>query len=314
MRVAGPRPVVLWSVSALLAVIVTIFLVAEANAFDSGKGDVEVQLRDTSITVFTYRPRGCEQPTLLFVFHGLGRKASNMRDNATALADRACLLVLAPLFDKERFPNWRYHRAGVVRKGRVQPTAEWTGSMVLALIDWGRRWSGDPAAPYILFGHSAGGQFLSRLSAYSPPEGAKRIVIANPSVHVLPSSEEPAPYGLGNVFASEEAEDRLKAYLALPITIYLGDQDTGEKNLVQKAAAQRQGTHRLERGLHVFRLAWELARERGWPLQWRLVTAPGVGHSSRDMLHAGAADNALGLVERTLPRHLEREFKREHTR
>ncbi len=283
----------------LLAAFVAFGVASSAEAYDSGKGRIDVQLRDVEITVFTYRPDGCVQPKLLFVFHGLGRKAENIRNNAISLADRACLLVLAPLFDRERFPNWRYHRAGVVRKGRVQPREDWTGPIVDALIAWGREWAGDPATPCILFGHSAGGQFLSRLSAYSPPEGVARIVIANPSAHVLPTFDEAAPYGFGGVYASVEAADRLRAYLTLPITIYLGDQDVGEKNLVKKPAARRQGTNRLERGLHVFRHAWQLAKKEGWRLNWRMVTATGVGHSSRDMLNAPKAEDALGLIDRS---------------
>lgn len=312
MKIAGPPPVVRHAIGALIAVAFIVLPIAEASAFDSNKGEIEIRLRDTPIVVFTYRPSDCEPSTLLFVFHGLGRKASNMRDNAVELADRACFLILAPLFDKERFPNWRYHRAGVVRKGRVQPADRWTGPLVEALITWGRRWSGASTMPYALFGHSAGGQFLSRLSAYSLPAGARRIVIANPSVHVLPSLEEPAPYGLGGVFPLEEAEGRLKAYLALPITIYLGDQDTGEKNLVKKAAARRQGVNRLERGLYVFRLAWDLAKQNGWRLNWRLVTAPGVGHSSKGMLSAPVAEKALGDTERPWPWCLERQLDGEH--
>lgn len=302
------------AILALLAFLATSTIARQALAFNSGKGEINVLAGGVNITVFTYRPSDCDANGLLFVFHGLGRKAGKMRDNAVPLADRACLLVAAPLFDKERFPNWRYHRAGVVRKGQVQPKDRWTAPIVDDLIAWGRQWVGDPILPTILFGHSAGAQFLSRLAAYSPPEGAARIVIANPSAHVLPSPDEAAPYGFGGLVEGRETEATLKAYLALPITIYLGDQDTGEKNLVKKPAAKRQGANRLERGLHVFRFAWELARERGWRLNWRLVTAAGVGHSSRDMLSSTSSKDALGLAERTDPFGLERQFECQHAR
>ena len=299
------------------ALLVTLLVLGASHqswAFDSGKGKIDVTVRDLDIKVFTYRPSGCRAKALLFVFHGLGRKAENMRDNAVPLADRACLLVLAPLFDKERFPNWRYHRAGVVRKGRVQPKERWTGPIVDALIAEARQWASYSTLPYRLFGHSAGGQFLSRLAAYSPPVGAARIVIANPSVHVLPSLDEDAPYGLGGVVDGDEGDDLLKSYLALPITIYLGDQDRGDKNLVKKPAANRQGANRLERGLNIFRVAWKLANERNWPLNWRLVTAPGIGHSSKGMLLAASAEKAMGLGDQTVSGSLERQFEGEHAR
>ncbi len=300
------------TLKAWLAAVVTLFLAVPASAFESGKGQAKAHLRGVEMTVFTYRPSDCHRPTLLFVFHGKGRKASNMRDNAIELAGRACLSVLAPLFDSERFPNWRYHRAGVLRKGDVQPEQHWTGTIVKELISWGRQWAGEPTMPYILFGHSAGAQFLSRLSAYAPLTDAERIVIANPSVYVLPSVDESVPYGFGDVVQPEEAEDRLRAYLTLPITIYLGDQDTSEKNLVKNAAARRQGLNRLERGLYVFRRAWDLAKQKGWRLNWRLATATGVGHSSKDMLRHLRAERALGLTDQRPSGHLERNFDSEH--
>lgn len=264
-------------------------------AFSSGKGQIDVLIQDIPMTVFTYRPQDCERPTLLFVFHGLGRKASKMRNNAIKLAERTCLLVLAPFFDRERFPNWRYHRAGVVKKGRVQPRDRWTEPIVDELINWGRHWTGDPRIPYMLFGHSAGGQFLSRLSAYSAPAGAKRIVVANPSVHVMPSLSEQAPYGMAGVYDKDEASDNLRAYLALPLTIYLGDRDIGEKNLVKNEMARRQGEHRLARGRKAYEAARSLAESKSWPFHWRLVIAPGIGHSSKGMLNAPIAPWAFGL-------------------
>jgi hypothetical protein len=275
-------------------VLTTAVLADGVWAREPGKGQVEALMHGTPITVYTYQPSSCENPSLLFVFHGLGRKASKIRNNAKTVADNACLIILAPLLDRDRFPNWRYHRAGVVRKGRVQPTDRWTGPIVDALIDWGRRWAGDPEMPYYLFGHSAGGQFLSRISAYSPPVGASRIVVANPSVHVLANLLERAPYGIGGVFSKNGALAHLRAYLALPLTIYLGEQDRGDKNLVINAAASRQGSNRLERGQFAFQLGMKSAEERGWQFNWRLVIASGVGHSSKNMLHAPEMLKALG--------------------
>lgn len=279
----------------LLMALGVLHAAGDLFAFSSGKGQIDVLVRDRPITVFTYRPKDCEHPTLLFAFHGLGRKAGNMRNNAIKLADQTCLLVLAPLFDRERFPNWRYHRAGVVKKGHVQPRERWTAPIVDELIAWGRRFAGDPKIPYMLFGHSAGGQFLSRLSAYSAPANVERIVVANPSVHVLPSLTEVAPYGMGGLFEKDQSEDRQRAYLALPLTIYLGSRDTGKKNLVRNEAARRQGRHRLARGQNVYNVARSLAESRGWFFNWRLVVAPGVGHSSKAMLKAPSAALAFGL-------------------
>jgi hypothetical protein len=144
-----------------------------------------------------------------------------------------------------------------------------------------------------LFGHSAGAQFLSRVAAFGLPKDAKRIVIANPSTYVLPSIEEPSPFGSRGVFNEVEGEKQLRAYLELPITIYLGENDTGDKNLVQTRSAMRQGHDRLERGHFAFDMAKSVAQAKGWNFGWRMVTVDGVGHSSQRMLRADEATEAL---------------------
>ena len=270
-------------------------LASPLYGFKSSDSRFSVDLGAEEITVFTYRPQDCLELGFVLVFHGRGRKASRMRDRGRKIADEACLAVIAPLFDEDQFPNWRYHRAGVVRKGEVQPYELWSAPKIGALVAWGRRWLDDPKAPYYLFGHSAGGQFLSRSAAYSPPSGAKRIIIANPSVYVLPSFDEAPPYGFAGMVDDDEAGDKLRAYLGLPVTIYVGDEDTGSKNLVTSDAAMRQGVNRFERGLTVYRMARDLASSNGWTFGWSLVVAEGVGHSSKKMLLAPEAELAFQL-------------------
>jgi poly(3-hydroxybutyrate) depolymerase len=175
------------------------------------------------MVVFTYRPVGCSDPSLLMVFHGIARNARTYRDDARALADRLCLLVVAPLFDRQAFPGWRYQRGGIVKGAAVQDGRDFTGRLVLDLVDWVRREEGRPIA-YSLFGHSAGGQFLDRLAAFVPTE-ARRIVVANAGSYVFPSLEIDAPFGLGKVYSGTQGEAALRRYLEQPLTIYLGQGD-----------------------------------------------------------------------------------------
>lgn len=287
-------------VLAYIALLITLAIglsAAVGYARDRDTDKVVANLRGYSITVYTYRPTGCSDPALLFVFHGLGRNAASYRNSARKFADQECLVVFAPLFDKDRFPSWRYQRGGIVYDERLLPREQWTTSLVGDLIAWARQTENMPHAPYYLFGHSAGAQFLSRVAAFQPPPDASRIVIANPSTYVLPSTKEPVPYGLGGMYSPEEGEKRLKAYLELPITIYLGEDDTGDEDLAQTATAMRQGENRLERGELTFESAKSLAQAKGWDFRWRLVTAPGVGHTARGMLGTDNLTEVFDLKE-----------------
>ena len=56
-----------------------------------------IDINGTPMVVFAYRPGGCSDPALLMVFHGVARNARTYRDDARAIADRLCLLVVAPV-------------------------------------------------------------------------------------------------------------------------------------------------------------------------------------------------------------------------
>src|SRR5262249_8676714 len=250
-----------------------------------------IDINGTPMVVFTYCPAGCSDPALLLVFHGIARNARTYRDDARALADRLCLLVIAPVFDKRAFPTWRYQRGGIVKEGVVQDAREWSGTQVLDLVAWARAQEGRPLA-YSLLGHSAGAQFLDRLAALVPTE-ARRIVIANAGSYVFPSLEVGAPYGLGKVYSGTDGEAALRRYLEQPLTIYLGQGDTRDDERNDYPQALAQGASRYQRGVNVFNGQKRGAEARGWKSTWRLAERPGGGHTARRMFSAPQASEAL---------------------
>jgi len=279
------------AISLMTAVALSISISGAAAApIPPGDNELVANLGHMRMTVFTHRPQ-CENPSLLLVFHGLGRNAEGYRNRARRLGDRLCAIVVTPLFDAKRFPSWRYQRAGIVDRREVKPPSEWTGQLVIALAKWVQQQEGRAMA-YSLIGHSAGGQFLSRVAAFVPTE-ARRIVIANPSTHVFPSLEVDAPYGMRGVYRGAEAERALRRYLAAPVTIYLGQEDTGDKDLASHRQARAQGENRYDRGRNAFAAGKRAAQVRRVPFNWRLIEQSSAGHSARDMFTAPEALKAL---------------------
>lgn len=284
--------------SLLLAAVLSVsFIPGETFARDTQTesiGRLQAHIDGRILQIYTYRPPGCAKPSILIVFHGNGRGAQSYLKSARDFADRGCFVVYSPLFDKDRFPSWAYHRGGLVQDGKLLAQEDWTINIVDDLVEWARNQEGRPEAASFLFGHSAGGQFLSRVAAYALPEDVERIIIANPSTYVLPSISEDAPYGYGGL-PQPEADEWMRAYLAAPITIFLGSEDTGKKDLTRNAQANRQGNNRLDRGKRTFDAAQRTAKEHGWPFNWRLIEADDVGHSGRGMLTAAELIEALGF-------------------
>jgi hypothetical protein len=78
------------------------------------------------------------------------------------------------------------------------------------------------------------------------------------------------------------------------VTVLLGQEDTGSKDLAVGEAAEAQGGTRLARGQNAFRQAEAVARAHGWTFNWRLAFVPSVGHSARLMFSSAQALEALG--------------------
>lgn len=276
----------------MLTLLAIGLLLAGCGGGDDGQTTVE--LNGEAIEVLTYRP-DCEPRGLMFVFHGNGRDAGYYRDAVRDVADRACLALFVPRFDKERFPAWRYQMAGVSRAREIQARSTWTASLALRLVAWARERDDLGGAPVYLVGHSAGGQFLSRLAAYLDVPRSGRLVVMSPGSHVMPSFAERAPYGLAGLEGEANARQRLRAYLAQPLTIYIGDRDTGRRGINSSKAGGRQGDNRLERARYAYQTALRMADKHGLTCNWTLVEAKGVGHSGKDMMAAPEVWDALGL-------------------
>lgn len=249
-----------------------------------------------SIQFEIYSPK-VSNPDILFVHHGSGR--STYSSGSEEVADEEGLAVFSPIFPESSYDSDEYQRGGIVDDSdRVLPEDQWTTRLEEPMIDWARSQVGGDANVY-LFGHSAGGQYLSRVAAYERPEGVDRFVVANPSTWVLPSLTEDAPYGFDGLGTDAEERQALKEYLALPMTIYLGGEDDNpnDSDLATGAAAMRQGSTRLERGINTFEMGQEVAEDNGWDFNWSLVIADGVGHSGSSMLRAPEMIEALRTVD-----------------
>jgi poly(3-hydroxybutyrate) depolymerase len=283
------------------AVLLCYTLAALAEPIPVGTGQRTIDAAETGIECYTYKPANYDGGALLVTLHGLNRNADGYLAYSKPLADRYGLLVIAPHFDRERFPTWRYQAGGIARYHHpiasgpltLEPEAQWTGSMLLEIVERIRAEENRPELPYYLLGHSAGGQLLSRVAAFVPNTAA-RIVIANPSTYVWPAREKPFPFGFGALPGPLGSDEAIRRYLAQPVTLFLGTADTvHDRNLNVTESAMQQGANRYERGLHVFRAARELAQNNGWPFNWRLVEAAAVGHSARRMYASPQAQSAL---------------------
>jgi hypothetical protein len=163
----------------------------------------------------------------------------------------------------------------------------------------------------VVFGNSAGGQFVNRYAAVGRGPDALadgglrvRFVISNPSTYLYFGRERPVAvpdgahvngwrYGFdgapGYVDASPGSARRsLERYLGRDVTIVLGELDHDGASLLLEVspAAMAQGANRFDRGVRYHQHVRGLARAAGLDAGHRLITLPGVGHTAGDVLAA----------------------------
>lgn len=281
----------------MVAVAVT---TAVAAPFPVGESTREVVVEDTVIQVHAYKPAGYRGGPLLVSFHGLSRNVERYLSAAKPVAERHGMLLVVPLFDRARFPYWRYQGLGITRQSRrvtsgpipVEPQETWTSTLITGLIEEIRRLERNASFDYYLIGHSAGGQIVNRMAAFGA-HAARQFVVANPSSFVAPTRTARFPYGFGALPQAMSTDDALRRYLARPMTILAGTDDVLDDNLDTRPAAMAQGATRYERAQHVFSTAQSLARAHGWAFNWRLVEVRDVGHDVGAMYGGNEINSAL---------------------
>ena len=70
----------------------------------------------TNILCFVYKPEHWSGKRMILVHHGVLRNADEYRDDSIVLGDKFDALVVAPQFDKERFPGIKYQRGGISKR------------------------------------------------------------------------------------------------------------------------------------------------------------------------------------------------------
>lgn len=229
----------------------------------------------------TADPEAIRHSRIVFVMHGVLRNGDEYRDIWARLAHGHKVLVIAPMFDRERFPAGAYSTCGL---GDAPP-----GSRALdyiePLFDQTVRMFGGAQTGFDMFGHSAGAQFVHRYVEFAPRTALRTAVAANAGWYTLPKQRRRFPYGMKNAPEGPPPE----VYLRRRLVVMLGSHDVArDDHLRTTVGAMKQGSHRLERGRTFYEAAQKAAFRRGLRSRWRLRIVHGAGHDAHRMSAAAA--------------------------
>jgi hypothetical protein len=248
------------------------------------------------ITVYSYLPTKYEDSSqILIVMHGNGRTAENYRDAWIDSAEQNNALLLVPHFSRENgFPEDDQYNMGNMFKMdpdenllSPNPESEWSYSLIDPIFDFVVERMKNHSTGYLIYGHSAGSQFLHRLLFFKPGAKIKKAVCANAGWYTMPDFDQIFPYGLKETQCSEES---LRKLFAKKVTILLGNMDTDpdHSSLRRTPQAMQQGAHRFQRGHTFYRACKQIAEKLGVQFRWDLEVVSGVAHSNRQMAPSAA--------------------------
>jgi hypothetical protein len=277
--------------------------------------DQQVRVRDAGgegrLPYYASGPLDAPGPGLqrvLVVVHGALRDADRYFEHATraAAAAGSRALIVAPQFlaDVDHIA-----RAGAPAGTLYWGVEGWKGGepalgparissftaldgLLLELTAPGRK-----PLVVVIFGNSAGGQFVNRYAAVGrgPDVLAQRgipvrFIVANPSTYLYFDYAHRWRYGFEEApaYVTDTPGQSLRRYLGRDVSIVLGaeDRDADALLLETGAAAMAQGANRFERGINYDRYVRRRAGEEGLAVNHRLIELAGIGHAAGDVLAA----------------------------
>lgn len=252
---------------------------------------------DRPLVLECFRPRGHSRDCpVVIVQHGASRNGTDYCNAWVPAAERHGFLVVAITFPKDGWPDASTYNNGHVldKAGAVRPADGWSFTIPGRVFGLLREAGVTTRDNFILWGHSAGGQFVHRLLATQPHSILSGVGAANPGWYTLPTLNLPYPDGLGGIGLTS---DDVVRFLEYPLVIFSGDRDIDgtSENFPRHESAMAQGANRFERGRFFLEYGHAAAARLGVSCRWSRIVVPGVAHEGMRMA-AFAAQHWFGAA------------------
>ncbi len=267
-----------------------------------------------TITVHYHKPKNINPKSrILIVIPGAGRNGDDYRDSWVEASKKYNVLILSPSYSEKSYSYGKYHLGGVVKdldltKGitfKKNTNQVWMNEDLVdfkineeenkwiyrdfdRIFDTVKKAIKSKQREYDMFGHSAGGQILHRFVLTHHKSKASKILASNAGTYTLPDKQTNFPFGIKDIDIDDKA---LKIAFRKNLVLFLGELDNADETrgrMLRSITADKQGTHRLARGIHFYNYSKQAAKKAKLDFNWKLEVIPGVGHNQKDMARAAA--------------------------
>jgi pimeloyl-ACP methyl ester carboxylesterase len=240
---------------------------------------------DRPLVLEIFRPaRHDPDKPVVIVQHGASRNGAEYCGAWVPAAERHGFLVVAITFPKEAWPDALTFNNGHVlgEDGILRPREHWSFAIPGRVFTLLREAGVTARDTFMMWGHSAGGQFAHRLLATQPHAQFSAVGAANSGWYTLPTLDLPYPDGLGGIGLTH---DDVMRFLGYELVIFSGDRDIDgtTENFPRHESAMAQGPNRFERARFFLEYGQAAAARLGVPCRWRRIVVPGVAHEGMRM-------------------------------
>ena len=242
-----------------------------------------------ALWLYYYRPgRWTEKDAVFIAFHGFGRAGAEYCKALRKLAEERNMLIVCPELTERKYPGAEWYQEGGIMDtdGHVREKEKRTFSVVDWIVEEVKSRT-QATGKVILFGHSAGGQFVHRWTLLGGKKVVDVIAVANSGWFTMPDRDIDYPYGIKNVGVTDK---ELAEAFAKPVILFMGEKDVERKPPFRDTPeADAQGMNRMERCTNYFRQCKAKAEELRVPFRWKLETVEGAAHQGVKMAEGAAA-------------------------
>jgi len=287
------------------------YSIENKNILNTGQGAFILEAQKfnfkDNLTIYYNVPKNFNSNSrVLLVLPGAGRNGYSYLNSWLKISEEKNVLILALKYPSEGYSIMDYHLCGIMSNSNIRDHVEFEANTNFAHLDESKhkftfqtqrdKWIfndfdkvfdlvishlGSNQKTYDIYGHSAGGQIIHRLSVFGEKSKADRIMAANSGFYTLPNTAQKFPFGIAGI------ETNLGLSYSKNLHIYLGELDNREETkgtLLRSTSADQQGFGRLERGEYFYNWSKENAEEKGLPFNWTLKVVEKVGHDNEKMV------------------------------
>jgi len=237
------------------------------------------QVNNEKMRFYTYLPNPVnDSMQVMFVMHGTDRNAMDYLDAWSDFADANNYLIVAPEFSELiKGETFDYQEGNVWNQHHVWNSKEdWAFSAIEKIFSELRTNNALVADSFLIFGHSAGAQFVHRMLLFMPEAHIKTAFAANAGWYTFPHQEEKYPYGIMHTAINDQS---LNQAFSKKLFVLLGSDDVKNDHLRDTEKANKQGQTRIQRGTQFFDCSEKKAKDLNTEFNWTKKIIKHTGHN-----------------------------------